>query len=156
MTLFHPSNVTKVSEVTLRYSSKVKFSERPKISCSFDSYNALFPWFEETIEHHESFYVMLLNRAIRVIGIHKVSQGGQSGTVADPKIIFQAALLSHSAGIIIAHNHPSGNLKPSQEDITLTNKIKEGAKLLEIQLLDHVIVTPEHGKYYSFADEGLL
>ncbi len=84
----------------------------------------------------------------------EVSTGGISGTVADPKLIFVAALKAGASGMIVSHNHPSGNLTPSQADMELTRKLKEGGKLLEIQLLDHIIMTSE--SYYSFADEGLL
>lgn len=97
---------------------------------------------------------MILNRAQKVLGICEISQGGSSGTVADPKIIFALALKANASGIIVSHNHPSGNLRPSQADIDLTKKLKEGGKFLELQLLDHVIVTSEG--YYSFADEGLV
>ena len=97
---------------------------------------------------------MLMNRANKVLGIFELSTGGVSGTVADPKIIFVAALKGGASGIIVAHNHPSGNLTASQSDIDLTRKLKEAGKFLEIQLLDHVIVTTEG--YFSFADEGLI
>lgn len=103
---------------------------------------------------HEEFWVILLNRANRVIKKHHVSQGGVAGTVADPKIIFKAAVEELASGIILAHNHPSGNLTPSQSDIELTRKMKEAGKLLEIQVLDHLIVAGQ--KYYSFADEGMM
>jgi DNA repair protein RadC len=102
----------------------------------------------------EQFKVMLMNRANKVLGIFELSTGGVSGTVADPKIIFVAALKGGASGIIVAHNHPSGNLTASQSDIDLTRKLKEAGKFLEIQLLDHVIVTTEG--YFSFADEGLI
>ena len=92
---------------------------------------------------------MLLNRANKVLGIFEVSSGGSTGTVADPKLVFAAAIKANACGIILAHNHPSGNLQPSQADIDLTKKMKEGGKLLEIQILDHVIITTEG--YYSFA-----
>ncbi len=95
-----------------------------------------------------------MNRANKVLGLFEVSKGGISGTVADPKIIFTAALKGGASGIIVAHNHPSGNLTASQSDIDLTRKLKEAGKFLEIQLLDHVIVTTEG--YFSFADEGLI
>lgn len=95
---------------------------------------------------------MLLNRANKVLGIFEVSSGSSAGTVADPKLIFAAAIKANACGIIMAHNHPSGNLSASQADIDLTKKVKEGGKLLEIQMLDHLIVTTE--TYYSFADEG--
>lgn len=89
-----------------------------------------------------------------MLGIYEVSSGGITGTVADPKLIFVAALKASACGIIISHNHPSGNLKPSRPDEDLTAKIKQAGKFLDIQVLDHVIVTSEG--YYSFADEGVL
>jgi DNA repair protein RadC len=102
----------------------------------------------------EQFKVMLTNRANKVLGICEVSTGGVSGTVADPKVVFAAAIKAGASGFILAHNHPSGNLNASQADIGLTRKMREGGKLLEIQLLDHIIMTSEG--YFSFADEGLL
>ncbi|MBS1735622.1 MAG: JAB domain-containing protein [Bacteroidetes bacterium] len=146
---------TRVAEVELVYKTKVKASERPKITSSRDSYNLLLQcWDMDKIELQEQFKVMLLNRSNKVLGIFEVSSGGITGTVADPKLIFMAALKASACGIIISHNHPSGNLKPSRPDEELTRKIKEAGRLLDIQVLDHVIVTSE--AYYSFADEGLL
>ena len=103
---------------------------------------------------HEEFWILLLNRANRVIKKAQVSQGGVAGTVADPKIIFKLALDELASGIILAHNHPSGNLTASQADLDLTKKLKEAGKLLDIQVLDHLIVAGQ--KYFSFADEGLM
>jgi len=103
---------------------------------------------------HEEFWVILLNRANRVIRKKRVSEGGVSGTVADPKIIFKLAVDELASGIIVVHNHPSGNLKPSESDINLTKKIKEAGKVLEIAMLDHLIIA--HDRYFSFADEGLV
>lgn len=103
---------------------------------------------------HEEFWVILLNRANRVIRKKRVSEGGVSGTVADPKIIFKLAVDELASGIIVVHNHPSGNLKPSESDINLTKKIKEAGKVLEIALLDHLIIA--HDRYFSFADEALI
>jgi DNA repair protein RadC len=103
---------------------------------------------------HEEFWVMLLNRANRMIRKKRISEGGVSGTVADPKIIFKLAVDELASGIIVVHNHPSGNLKPSESDINLTKKIKEAGKVLEIALLDHLIIA--HDRYFSFADEGML
>lgn len=144
-----------VAEIQLTYKSDVKPSLRPKINGSKDAYSVLLEnWDGSRIEFVEQFKVMLLNRANRVLGIFEVSTGCSTGTVADPKLIFAAALKSNSSGIIMAHNHPSGNMQPSQADIDLTKRMREGGKLLEIQVLDHVIVTTEG--YYSFADEGLL
>jgi DNA repair protein RadC len=98
--------------------------------------------------------VILLNRANKVLGICEVSTGGVAGTVADPKVIFAAALKALASSIILSHNHPSGNLAPSQADIELTHKLKAAGRFLELPILDHIIMTSEG--YYSFADEGVL
>ena len=151
----HQTKQFQVAEIQLSYKSNVKPSERPKITGSRDAYQVLKEsWDDSKIELVEQFKVLLTNRANKVLGILEVSTGGIAGTVADPKIIFVAALKGGATGIILSHNHPSGNLNPSQADIDLTKKIKEGGKLLEIQLLDHIIMTSEN--YYSFADEGLV
>jgi DNA repair protein RadC len=102
----------------------------------------------------EEFWILLVNRANKIIGKHQISQGGVSGTVADPKRIFQLALENLASGIILCHNHPSGNIQPSQQDIKLTRKINDAAKLLDINLLDHIILGDEN--YYSFADNGMM
>ncbi len=149
------SALYEVAEIELRYKSKVRASDRPKIESSKDAYNVLMKsWDENKIEFVEQFKVLFLNKANKVLGIYEVSTGGISGTVADPRVIFAAALKANCCGIIISHNHPSGNLKPSRQDEALTEKIKKVGELLDIKLLDHVIVTNE--SYYSFADEGLL
>lgn len=126
--------------------------ERPKISDSADAFEILKADLLDI--PHEAFWIILLNRANRVIKKHQVSQGGVAGTVADPKIIFKIAVEELACAIILAHNHPSGNLIASQADIDLTKKLKESGKLLDIQVLDHIIVAGK--KYFSFADEGLL
>ncbi len=104
--------------------------------------------------HHEVFGVVFLNRANKINHIEIMSQGGITGTVADPRIILKKALEENAVSIILCHNHPSGNLRPSRADEELTLKIKEAAKFFDIRVLDHIIVS-EDG-YYSFADEGLL
>ncbi|RAV99882.1 RadC family protein [Pseudochryseolinea flava] len=126
--------------------------EKPKISGSRDVYELLKSDLMDL--PHEEFWILLLNRANRVTKKFQISQGGVAGTVADPKIIFKLALENLASGLILAHNHPSGNLTASQADINLTHKLKEGAKLLEIQVLDHVIIAGQ--KYFSFADEGMI
>lgn len=129
--------------------------ETPKtnqISCSKDIFNLMSRFFADL--NHEEFWIVLLNRANNVLSQHLISKGGQAGTVADPKIIFQAALENHAASIILSHNHPSGNLKPSQADINLTRKLRDAGQLLDIPVLDHVIFT--NTSYFSFADEGIL
>lgn len=144
-----------VAEIQLTYKTDVKPSLRPKIASSKDAYQILIEnWDHSKIEFVEQFKVMLLNRANKVLGIFEVSSGSVTGTVADPKLIFAAAIKANACGIILAHNHPSGNLLPSQADIELTRRMREGGKLLEVQVLDHLIVTSEG--YYSFADEGVL
>ncbi len=110
---------------------------------------------EATIGLYEEFMVLLLNRANRVMGCLKLSKGGLTGTVVDLRILYGTALKAMASGIIIAHNHPSGNLKPSDADRELTSQIKQAGKLLDITLLDHLILGTE-GDYASFADEGWL
>lgn len=146
---------TKVAEVELVYKTRVKASERPLIKSSADTYKLLRDiWDENKIEMQEEFKVLFLNRGNRVIGVYDASTGGICGTVADPRLILAAALKSLSVSLILAHNHPSGNLKPSRADEELTSKINEAAKFHDIKVLDHIILTSE--QYYSFADEGLL
>ena len=145
----------KVAEIRLTYLSKVKASERRKVSSSRDSYQILLDcWNRSCLEFVEEFKVLLLNRANKVLGIVPISKGGVAGTVADPKLIFAAALKANASSLILSHNHPSGNLQPSQADIQLTRKIKEAGKFLDLPVLDHLIITSEG--YYSFADEGIL
>jgi DNA repair protein RadC len=97
---------------------------------------------------------MLLNRNNKVLGIFELSTGGITGTVADPKLIFAAAVKAGACGIVICHNHPSGLIKPSRQDELITSKIKEGGKFLDINVIDSLIISTE--AYYSFANEGLL
>jgi len=104
--------------------------------------------------NHEEFWIILLGRASKVIGKELISKGGLSGTVADPKIIFRVALQHQASGIILIHNHPSGNLKPSHLDISLTKRLSEAGRMLEIQILDHLIICDSG--FFSFGDESLL
>jgi DNA repair protein RadC len=104
--------------------------------------------------NHEEFWILLLSRNCKIIAKELISKGGLSGTVADPKIIFSIALQHQASSIILAHNHPSGNLKPSQQDIDLTKKIHAAGRILDIGVLDHLIITD--GGFFSFADEELL
>ncbi|MDB4924959.1 DNA repair protein RadC [Mucilaginibacter sp.] len=104
--------------------------------------------------NHEEFWILLLNQGGKVIAKELISKGGLTGTVADPKIIFNIALQHNAISIVMAHNHPSGNLKPSQLDIDLTKKIANAGRMLDINVLDHLIVTNEG--FYSFADEGII
>jgi DNA repair protein RadC len=144
-----------VAEIQLSYKSKVKPSLRPKITSSRDCENVLRKyWDEDKIEFVEQFKVLLLNRAQKVIGLYEASSGTTTYTVADPRLIFVAAIKANACAVILSHNHPSGNLNPSQADIDLTKKMREAGKFLEVAVLDHIIISSE--SYYSFADEGLL
>jgi DNA repair protein RadC len=144
-----------VAEVELVYKSKVKASERPLIGSASDAYEVLKAvWEEGKMDLLEQFKVLFLNRANRVLCVYNVSCGGITGTVADPRLIYTAALRVNAVSLILAHNHPSGSLKPSRADEELTQKIKGAGAFLDINVLDHLIISSEG--YYSFADEGLL
>ncbi len=125
---------------------------KPKIASSHDAYHLLKPDLLDL--KHEEFWVIMLNRANQVIKKEPISAGGVSGTVVDPKIIFKKALDQLASSIIVAHNHPSGNLKPSKADISITTKLIQAGKALEIPVLDHIIFSDEG--FYSFADEALM
>lgn len=125
---------------------------KPQIRSSKDAFAVLQASLMDL--SHEEFWVLTLNRANRVMNKIMVSKGGLAGTVADAKIIFQEALLGRAAAIIIAHNHPSGNLNPSQADREITKKLKNAGDFLDLPVLDHLIIG--EGTYFSFADEGLL
>ena len=143
----------KVCEVKLTYKSKIKASEREQVQSSENAYKLLLSVFDtETIQYRESLKMLLLNRAKKVLGICSISEGGINETSADLHLIMQAAILGNAFGIILAHNHPSGHLKPSLADDQLTQRVKEVTKLLDIHLHDHLIITDE--SYYSYADEG--
>jgi DNA repair protein RadC len=143
------------AEVELVYKTKVKPSERPLVKSAKDCYELLrLTWDENKIEFVEQFKVVLLNRAQRVLGIYELSTGGVTGTVADPNLVFIAALKANACNIILSHNHPYGNLKPGRADEELAKKIATAGMYLDIKVIDHIIVTTDG--YYSFADEGLL
>ncbi len=125
--------------------------EAEKITSSKDSYRVIRKFYHEDINLYESFFILLLNQRNHTIGFAKISQGGVCGTVACPRLIAKIVVDTLATGVVIAHNHPSGNLKPSMQDNEVTKKIKEGLKLFDVRLLDHLIVTDS--EYYSFADE---
>lgn len=135
-----------------RRRKETESQEKPKVGSSREAYDAISVDLMDL--PREEFWALFLNRANRLIRKQRISEGGVSGTVADPKVIFKGALDHLASGIIVAHNHPSGNLVASQSDIDLTKKLKEAGKFLEIQLLDHLIICGP--KYFSFADEGMM
>jgi len=126
--------------------------KRDQLNSSRDAFNAIAARLSDL--PHEEFWMLLLNRANKLIGWEQVSSGGVSGTVVDAKIVFRKAIEGHASSLILCHNHPSGNLKPSKADIQLTQKLKKAGEQLDILVLDHLIVSEEG--YYSFADEGLF
>jgi DNA repair protein RadC len=130
--------------------------EEAKKITKIRSSQEVFLQFEHILEDktNEEFWMLLLNRANGIISKQKISVGGISGTVVDPKVIFGLALNESASAIILCHNHPSGNLTPSQQDIDITRKLKEGGKLLDILVQDHIIIGNK--SYFSFADEGLM
>ncbi|MBL4651804.1 MAG: DNA repair protein RadC [Flavobacteriales bacterium] len=126
--------------------------KKSKIVTSKDAFGVIYPVLADL--PHEEFWVILLNQNNKLIDTVCISRGGVSGTVADAKLIFKVALEKLASSIILSHNHPSGNLKPSKSDIDLTKKLKEGAKLLDIAVLDHLIIGDAN--FYSFADQGMM
>lgn len=149
------NNWKRVAEIDLIYKTRIKSSDRPKITSSSSVYNLIKDcWDPDKIEFLEQFKVLLLNQANKVLGIYEVSSGGITGTVVDIRLLFAAALKAGATAMIITHNHPSGNTVPSEADKQITRKISEAAVLLDIKLLDHLIITSE--SYYSFTDQGAL
>jgi DNA repair protein RadC len=143
----------KISEISISYSSSKQ--KKLKVANSKESYNILLnSWDRKTIELQEEFKILLLNRSNTVLGVYPLSKGGVSATVVDPKLVFAVALKCNASSIIISHNHPSGNLKPSEADKQLTQKLKTAGQYLDITLLDHIIITQED--FYSFADNDIL
>lgn len=125
---------------------------REKIACSRDAFEIFHSVLGD--QPYEEFWVILLNKANKVIRKCSISEGGVSGTVVDPKKIFKIALDHHASSIILGHNHPSGNIQPSEADKKITKKIRDAGIMLDVAVLDHLIIGD--GKYYSFADEGVL
>ena len=135
-----------------RRRKETEFIRKDKITGSRDVYEIVKPLLIDL--PHEEFWLLILNRANFIVKKELISRGGIAGTVVDTKLIFKRAVDNYASSIVVCHNHPSGNLKPSEADVKLTKSIKEAGKVMEIPLLDHLIVT-EHG-YYSFGDEGLI
>lgn len=147
--------VNQVAEVELIYKTKVKAADRLKISSSRDAYEILLSgWDENLIEFIEQFKIILLNQASKVLGVYEVSRGGMSAVSVDVRLIFTAALKAGASSLILAHNHPSSQLRPSEADKQMTERVRQAGMILDIRVFDHVIMTPDG--YYSFADEGLI
>lgn len=143
----------KLAEIKVSYINPN--TDRIKITHSQSIYEVLLRhWTLDTIEYHEESKIILLNRANELLGIYELSKGGITGTVVDIRIILAVALKCNASSIILVHNHPSGNLAPSNADKSITLKLKEACKLLDLILLDHLIISKK--SYYSFADSGNL
>lgn len=148
--------IDNVAEIDILYSHKTPARTRPVVTASRDAFEIAAHKLKNRA-YTESFCVIFMNRANRVIGWRVVSTGGVSGVLVDPKTVFQAALKANTSAIILVHNHPSGNLKPSMKDIEITKKLVSGGKLLEFAVHDHIILgAVDEDGYYSFADEGML
>jgi DNA repair protein RadC len=145
----------RVNEVEISYRNATPYQERIQITSSTTAYEVLLAcWNTNRLELVEQFKILLLDHRNACLGFSDIATGTTAACLADPKIIFATALKAKAASLILAHNHPSGNLTPSPQDKDLTRKLKEGGKLLDIAVLDHLIVTPR--TYLSFADEGLM
>lgn len=140
---------------SITFSEDVKQSELTKITTSADAERVLRKCFDKsTFFMQEQFIILMLNTAGKVIGYYPLSSGGLTGTVVDVRLIFSTAIKTFASSIILSHNHPSGSLKPSDQDKAITKKIKDAGTLLDIRLIDHLILTDE--SYFSFGDEGEL
>ena len=143
-----------LAEIKVSYEPKSNIQDCPKVD-SPESAVRIARSFWKDIAYRESFYVLLLNRANRIIGYTKISEGGGHATVADAKMIFQAALKTNASSLVLCHNHPSGNDKPSETDLTLTKRLVKAGEFLEIKVIDHIILLPENG-FFSFVQGGLM
>ena len=144
---------TVLSEIKVSYFNSNK--ETLKITSSELAYKLIYScWNKGTLELQEEFKILLLNRANKVLGVYPVSRGGVSGTLVDPRLVFSVALKCNASALILAHNHPSGNLNPSEADIGLTNKLVKAGNYLDIKILDHLIITND--SYLSLMDSGKM
>lgn len=146
--------LTTVSEIQVSYQPAGKPTH--KISCSKDAFDILINYYpQDTIHLKEHFVVLYLNNANKVIGVYRLSEGGMTATVADIRIVLAIALKVAAKGLIISHNHPSGEIQPSEADRNITRKLKDAAKIMDLMLCDHIILTG-NSDYYSFCDTGEL
>lgn len=144
-----------IAEIEISYSAKVAKQYRLKVSNSEDAFNYFIStWSKDLLELQEEFKILLLNNDNEVLGIHSLSKGTTNSVNVDLKLMLAVTIKTCASGLIIAHNHPTGKLKPSEGDISLTKKVRKACSYLDIALLDHIIITKD--KYYSFSDEDEL
>jgi DNA repair protein RadC len=150
-------NISHVCDVSAKYSTKVKVKDRPLIKNETDIFNLMNQWYlnTEMFEQREIFSVVLMTRANQVLGIVNCGEGASNQVTVDKQYIARLAILSNAQAVILCHNHPSGNLKPSEADIKITKEIKSALELFDIVLLDHLILTQDNG-FTSFASNGLI
>ena len=145
----------RVAEVGLTYRNRVPKKDRKQILDSYTAYKVLKDNFsDETIDYRETFKVLYMNQGCQVLGCSTISEGGITNTLADVRMILQGALLTNATAMILAHNHPSGSTRPSRQDDELTRKVVDAARLLDIKVADHIILTSED--FYSYNDEGRI
>lgn len=148
--------IPKVNEIKVSYKQRIPAKQWPKIQNSHDTAALLHQtWDHDTIALYETFKVIILNNGNRVKAIMELSHGGMTGAIVDVRLLFGIVLKVAGTAIILAHNHPSGTLNPSQADRQITEKIRKAGAILDIRLLDHILLVPD-GSHYSFADEGIL
>lgn len=143
-----------IAEIKVSYAPNTTKAERHKVTGSSKAYEVFKVAFADEIEFFESFKILLLNNSNEVLGVSTISKGGITGTIVDIRLLLSRTLAANAPAIILAHNHPSGTLRPSEADKKLTQKIVKAASYLDIKVLDHIIVTAE--SYLSFADDGLI
>ena len=147
-------NTLSFPQITVSYKD-ADASKRVRIHSSKESYDILKTFYEDCMQHHEECWAMYLNGAGRLLGVSCVSRSGMNSTVVDIRIVLQTALVSHASGIILSHNHPSGSLRPTAEDIDLTRRVMHALESIEVLLVDHLIIGAED-TYLSYMDEGML
>ncbi|MFD2520379.1 JAB domain-containing protein [Emticicia soli] len=145
----------RVSEIGIHYKYKVPYKDRIAIDSPSKAYEVLrFTWDQNKIELMEQFKILLTDNKSNCLGIVDIASGSMNACIVDTRLLFSAALKAKASGIILTHNHPSGNLIPSEKDKELTEKIHQGGKILDIAILDHLIVSPQ--SYYSFIENGIM
>lgn len=155
MSQLHLQDLFKVNDVEIIYRNRIPYQDRIQITQSATAYEVLRAnWDENRLELVDQFKILMLDQKNNCLAISDIATGDMAACLADPKIIFATALKARAIGIILAHNHPSGNLQASGADISLTRKLVEGGKLLDINVLDHLIITAH--SYTSLADAGLM
>ncbi len=147
-------NYFEIAEIQVTYKNPIRSDKRIQVQKAGDVAGFFEMIFEDFMQHHEEMYAMFLTAKQRVLGISQISRGSLRNTMCDVRQLFQVALKSNSFGIILVHNHPSGDPKPSESDLGLTKEVSELSKLHQMVLIDHVILSDTG--YYSFAEEGLL